>query len=122
MTKTYRIGFWMLWSFHILLNITPLAVYTIMALVQGQLIYEKVALTMTVFIVLILSIISFVNKIALRSRLWIILIGVYVCLGEILAPLVIIASCQIIDELVVCPLKNFYKSRLTINKEIDKRI
>ena len=122
MTRKYRIAFWVLWSIHMLLNVCPLAVYTIMALVQGQLIYEKVALTMTVFIVLILTIISIVNKITLRSRLWIILIGVYVCLGEILVPLIVIAFCQIADELVICPLKAHYKSKLTINKEIDKRV
>ena len=119
MTRKYRIAFW---SIHMLINVCPLAVYTIMALVQGQLIYEKVALTMTVFIVLILTLVSIINKITLRSRLWIILIGVYVCLGEILEPLIVIAFCQIADELVICPLKEHYKRKLTINKEIDKRV
>lgn len=122
MTRKYRMAFWVLWSIHMLLNVCPLAVYTIMALVEGQLIYEKVALTMTVFVVLILTLVSIINKITLRSRLWIILIGVYVCLGEILVPLIVIAFCQIADELVICPLKEHYKRKLTINKEIDKRV
>lgn len=121
MTKRYRISFWIFWALHILLNFCPLATYTIIALTEGQLIYEKVALTMTVFVMLILTIISIINKITLRSRLWIILIGVYICLGEILVPLIVVAFCQIFDELLVCPLMNHYKAKLTINKEIDKR-
>ena len=122
MTKTYRFKYWMLFALSLLLNICPLAVYTIQALFQGQLVYQKVALTMTVFIVLIMTVISIVNKITLRSRLWIILIGLYLCLGEILTPLIIIAVCQIADEIIVHPLKGHYKNKLTISKEIDKRL
>ena len=122
MTKTYRFKYWMLFALSLLLNICPLAVYTIQALLQGQLVYQKVALTMTVFIVLIMTVISIVNKITLRSRLWIILIGLYLCLGEILTPLIIIAVCQIADEIIVHPLKGHYKNKLTISKEIDKRL
>lgn len=122
MTKNYRIKYWIFLIASILLNVTPLVVYTIMALCQGQLIYQKVALTMTVFVVLIMTVISMVNKITLRSRLWLLLIGVYLCIGEILTPLIIIAVCQTVDEIVVHPLKMTYKNKLTISKEIDKRI
>lgn len=122
MTKTYRFKYWMLFAFSLLLNICPLAVYTIQALLQGQLVYQKVALTMTVFVVLIMTVISIINKITLKSRLWIILIGLYLCLGEILTPLIIIAVCQIADEVIVHPLKGHYKNKLTISKEIDKRL
>lgn len=122
MTKNYRIKYWIFLIASILLNVTPLAVYTIMALCQGQLIYQKVALTMTVFVVFIMTVISMVNKITLRSRLWLILIGVYLCIGEILTPLIIIAVCQTVDEIIVHPLKMTYKNKLTISKEIDKRI
>lgn len=122
MTKTYRFKYWMLFALSLLLNICPLAVYTIQALLQGQLVYQKVALTMTVFVVLIMTIISIINKITLKSRLWIILIGLYLCLGEILTPLIIIAVCQIVDEVIVHPLKGHYKNKLTISKEIDKRL
>lgn len=122
MTKSYRIKYWIFFIASLLLNVTPLAVYTIMALCQGQLVYQKVALTMTVFVVLIMTIISIVNKITLRSRLWLVLIGVYICIGEILTPLIIIACCQCIDEIIVHPLKQCYKNKLTISKEIDKRL
>lgn len=122
MTSRYRLYTWIFTILSLLLNICPLAVYTIKAMFESDLVREKVALTMTVFIVLILSIVCWVNKLVLRSRLWIILIGVYFCLGEILTPLIIIAICQILDELIVHPLKKHYKNKYVINKEIDKRL
>jgi hypothetical protein len=122
MTSKYRKLALFFTILSLLLNICPLAVYSVKAMVESNLVYEKVALAMTVFIVLILTIVCFVNKITLRSRLWIILIGVYFCLGEILTPLIMIACCQVIDELIVHPLKTHYKNKITINKEIDKRL
>lgn len=122
MTKKYRLFYWILAVFSILLNFCPLAIYCIKALMAGDLIYEKVTLTMTVFVVVILTIVGIVNKVALRSRLWIILIGVYICLNDILTPLIIIAVCQTLDEIVINPLKKHYSNKLTISKEIDKRL
>lgn len=77
---------------------------------------------MTVLIVVILTIVSIVNKVAIKSRLWIVLIGIYVCLNYIMTPLIIIAVCQVIDELIVSPLKSSFKTKLTINKQIDGRM
>lgn len=76
---------------------------------------------MTVFIVLIMTVVTLVQKVALRSRLWVILIGMYICLDNILTPLIIIACCQIVDELIVNPLAKAYKNRYIINKQIDRR-
>lgn len=93
MTKTYRIWFWILAVLSFLLCVGPLAAYSVSALIAADLVIEKVALASTVFIVLIMSVVSWLNKIALRSRLWIILIGLYICLDSIMTPLIIIAAC-----------------------------
>lgn len=106
----------------ILLNIAPFAIYSFIALVDSELIYQKIALSMTVLIVAILSLVAFVNKIAMKSRLWIVLIGIYVCLGEMITPLIIIAVCQILDELIVSPLWKSFKNKKIIHKELDKRL
>jgi hypothetical protein len=106
----------------ILLNVAPLATYTIIALCNASLIYQKTALCMTVFLVLILSIVSWINKITLRSKLWIILIGLYVALEYILTPLIIIAVCQVLDELLITPFYKSFRRKYKINKEIDKRL
>lgn len=120
-TSKMRRAYWIFAIMSLLLNICPLAVYTIKALYEANLTHEKIALSMTVFVVLIMTIISIANKIVLRSRLWIILIGVYICIDYIMTPLIIIAVCQILDELLIAPLKKSFKNKLIINKEIDKR-
>lgn len=106
----------------LLLNIAPLAFYTIKALIDADLTHEKVALSMTVFIVLIMTVVSIANKIVLKSRIWIIMLGIYICLDTVLTPLIIIAVCQIVDELLITPLKKNFKSKKIINKEMDKRL
>lgn len=120
-TSKFRLSFWILAVVSFMLNVAPLAIYAINAVVAADLFYEKIALSMTVFIVLIMTLISLVNKIAFRSRLWIALIGIYVCIDSIMTPLIIIAVCQIIDELIISPLKKNQKNKLIINKEMDKR-
>lgn len=105
----------------VLLNIGPLLGYVIASVLQADLVTEKIALSMTVLIVIILTLVSFVNKIALRSRLWIILIGMYICLDSIMTPLIIIACCQVIDELIIHPLAEHFSTRYKINREIDLR-
>lgn len=121
-TAKYRLCFWIAAFLSLLLNVGPLVVYSVGALCSAELITEKVALCMTVFVVLIMTVISMVNKVAMKSRLWIVLIGIYICLGDILTPLIVIASCQIADELIVAPLKGRFRNKYTINKELDLRI
>lgn len=100
--------------------LTPIY-FTIQALIQGTLAVEKIALVSTVLVVLILSAVSVVNKVALRSRMWILLIGLWMCLDNFITPLLFIAITQILDELVFSPLKAKYKHLYVINREIDKR-
>ena len=122
LTTKYRIAFWSLVVFCFLLQVGPFAVYGTIALIQSSVVVEKVALCSTLFIVLIMTIICLINKMVLRSRIWILLIGLYFCLDYILVPLMIVAACQIVDELVATPLKKHFKQKLTISKEIDKRV
>lgn len=121
MTKKTRIYSILFTILSVLLNIGPIATYTIIALVNSNLTYQKVALSMTVFVVLILTVISMANKVAMKSRLWVILIGLYICLDYIMTPLIIIAICQVVDELIVSPLAKHYRLRYKINKEMDLR-
>lgn len=105
-----------------LLWLAPIGIFGFLALMEGTLLYQKVSLAVTVFIVLIMTLISLTSKIALRSRLWILLLGIYICLQNIMTPIIVFAVCQILDELVVTPLKDHFKRKYQINKEIDGRI
>lgn len=121
MTAKYRRLYWLFAIVSLLLNVAPLATYTIIGLVSADLVVEKVALTMTVFVVVILSLIALINKTTMRSRIWVILLGLYACLDYMLTPLLIIAITQILDEWFVNPAAKSFKNKLIINKQIDKR-
>lgn len=121
MTAKYRRLYWLFAIVSLLLNIAPLATYTIIGLVSADLVVEKVALTMTVFVVVILSLVALINKTTMRSRIWVILLGLYACLDYMLTPLLIIAITQILDEWFVNPAAKSFKNKLIINKQIDKR-
>lgn len=105
-----------------LLNICPLIIFTVIAFISGTAIVHKVTLSMTLLVVLIFTVITFVNKTVFRSKLWILLIGLWLCLDNILTPLIVFAVCQIADELIVTPIKKHYRDRYKINKEMDKRL
>lgn len=121
MTKRYKIAKNVLKLISILLNAAPILVYVIIAFASSNLVHEKVTLSMTVVVAIILTLVTAVNKVQLRSRLWIILIGIYVCLKEIMTPILLTALCQVLDELVVSPLHASYKQKYIIHREIDKR-
>ena len=120
-TKRNRIGYWILFAISLILNVCPLSVYVIKALVGPGLTHQKVALSMTVLVVLILSIIAWANKIVLRSKIWIVIIGLYFILEHFAGPIIVLAICQVVDELIITPIKGHLKTKLTINKELDKR-
>lgn len=120
---TKKLHFWLiiLTILSILLNVGPVATYCIIGFVQGTALIEKVALSMTIFVVAILSVIAWANKLVLRSRLWIILAGLFFVLDAFITPIIILGVCQVLDELLVCPIKHNIKTRYTINKEMDRR-
>ena len=120
-TKKYRFWSFFFLFFSILLNVAPIGAYTITALINANLVVEKVALISTVFVVLILSIVAWVNKTTMKSRVWIVMLGLYFCLDEFIVPLLIIAITQILDEWIVAPLHGYFRNIYTINREIDRR-
>lgn len=122
MTKKYRRLFWLFTILSLLLNIAAPAYYVFDGLMGDGIIIEKVALTTSIFIVIILSAVAYINKTSMRSRIWILLLGLYICLDTILTPLLIIAITQILDEWLISPLAKSFRNKLVINKQIDKRM
>lgn len=121
MTKSLKFKKNILFVIHLLLNIFPIAFYSVKGYIEADLVSERIGLSMTLVVVMILTVISWLNQINLRSKLWILLIGFYLCLDAIMVPLIIIACCQVIDELIVIPLRKHYKTKYQIHKEIDSR-
>lgn len=121
MTKKLHVWLIILVALSLLLNVGPVAVYCVIAFVEGTVLVEKVALSMTLFVVAILSVIAWANKLVLRSRLWILLAGLFFVLDAFALPIIIIGACQVVDELLVSPIKKRVRVRYTINKEMDRR-
>lgn len=87
---------------------------------------SKIVLSLTLVLSLILGAISLIVDVAHRgglhrSMLWSAIIGVMYCLPTISTFIWIMAIASIVDELIICPLKEKAKIALTANREMDKR-
>jgi hypothetical protein len=82
---------------------------------------QKVFLGMTFISAIVLYIINVAMKYDLRSPLFLMLLGIYFALNEIMAVLVIITIGTCLDEFVLTPLKKKVKTQLLASKEIDMR-
>ena len=121
-TNKYKILYWIFNILSFVVMFVPIAVYVIKGYIEADLTTEKVGLTCTIMVSIILVSINFLFKYHIRSTLWILLLGVYFCIDNILAMIILIAVGTILDEFVLTPLKKSFKNKYTINKEIDKRL
>ena len=120
MTNKYKIKLNICRLLSFTLTVLPVIIYTIMGFMDGT-IGEKVSLGICVILALIFVLINIMFKYHIRSTLWVLLIGIYVCIDNIIPLLIIMATTTIIDEFVLVPLINKYKNKYIINKEIDLR-
>ena len=121
MTKKYKTNYILCKTLSILMTLIPLVIYTIKGFCEGTP-GSKVTLGVCFTTALILTIINVVFKYHMRSTIWILMIGLYVAVDNIIPLLIILAITTILDEFVLSPLSRYYKSKYTINKEIDKRM
>lgn len=120
-TRKYKALSILFLALSILVLVAPLAYYSIQGFIQGET-TEKFTLGITFVIACILFVINILFKFHIRSTIWIIVIGVYFCLDNILPLILVLAVGNILDEFVFTPLHKRYKNKAIINKEIDKRI
>lgn len=102
------------------LVLIPLLVYAVMGFINGT-IGQKTTLGFTLIVCLIFVLINAVFKYNIRSTIWILLLGIQICLKNITSLLVIIALATMMDEFIFTPLAKKYKQKYIINNEIDKR-
>ena len=108
-------------ALQILILLLPIIVYAVMGFVNGE-VTEKITLGISLTVALILFVINIVFKFHLRSCLWIMVLGIYFCIDNIMPLLLIVAIGTIVDEFLLTPLYKSFKNKATINKEIDKRL
>ena len=104
----------------IVITVLPLLIYTIIGFVNGE-VAQKLALGCSIVISGMLVVVNVIFKKHIRSTIWIMLLGIYMCLNKITTLLLILAITTILDEFVLTPLANKYSNEFKINKEIDKR-
>lgn len=121
-TKKNKALYWVFNILSFIVMFVPIAVYIVKGYIEADLTTEKVGLTCTIMVSIILVAINFIFKYHIRSTLWILLLGVYFCIDNILAMIILIAVGTILDEFLLTPLKKSFKNKYTINKEIDKRL
>lgn len=104
----------------ILVLLAPLAYYLVEAFIAGVVI-EKLALGGLATMAIILALFNIIMKSNLRSPIWLILLGIFFVLENILPLIIFIAAGTILDEFILSPLARRYRNLYTINNEIDKR-
>ena len=126
-TKQCRCLKWLFLSLHVAVLVGPMLFFIPYAFSVGK-VGEKVGLTMSTLVSLILLVFSIVSDVKHRMKLhkailWILIGGIILCLESIdvrvFVWVMVIAS--IIDELVFCPIYEHYKDALLANIEIDRR-
>lgn len=120
-TKRYRTLYWTMEILSMLVTLVPVLVYLVAAFVEGTP-AQKLTLGATFTVAVVLTFLNVVLKYRIRSTLWILLIGIYVCMRDVLPLIWILAVGTVLDEFMLTPLAKRFKAKYTINGEIDKRL
>lgn len=120
-TKKYKSLSLLFLSLSILVLAAPLVYYVIAAFVQGD-VGEKATMGVTVVVAAAMFIANILFKFHIRSTLWVLVLGIYMCLDSIQVLLICVAVGTILDEFILTPLHKKYKSKGEINLEIDRRM
>ena len=121
MTKKYKNKRDLCRALSIVLTLVPILVYVVLGFMNGEIhTTQKVSLGLCLFLALIFTIINVVFKHRIRCTIWIVMIGLYVCVSNIIPLLFMLAFGTALDEFVLSPLERKYNNLYIINKEIDK--
>ena len=121
-TKKFKILYITFSIISFLLTLGPVSFYIVKGYIDADLTKEKVALTGIILCAIILTAVNVLIKHHIRSTIWLLMLGIYYCVDNIMPLLLMIAIGTILDEFIVSPLKKSFKNKKIINSEIDKRI
>ena len=120
-TKKYKKLYYLWLIMSIVATFLPVLVYTVAGFIEAET-TQKLSLGMTCFIAIALVAVNVLMKKHLRSPIWILVLGIYMCIKNILPLLLLVAIGTILDEFLFTPLYRSYKQKASINKEIDRRM
>lgn len=110
---------------HFLCLFGPLLYFVPYALVVGE-VGRKLALSLFLIVSVCLSVCAIISDAKTRgglakSIMWLLVIGISICLTEVATFVYIMASVSIFDELFVVRMRAKYKDAYAANREIDRR-
>lgn len=110
---------------HFLALFGPLLYFIPYGYITGETV-EKIGMSFTVIVSVILAVISILVSVTARAGLhrcimWILIAGVLFCLQEIQIFIWIMCITSVLDELIFTKVRDHYKTALISNKEIDRR-
>lgn len=120
MTKRYKNLKNLFLSLSLIATFVPVGFYTIKAFIEGAPV-EKFSMGIFFIVAVIFTAINILFRKHFRSVIWLIMLGIYICLDNIMTLLIMVAICTILDEFIFTPLYRKFKGLYIINKEIDKR-
>ena len=121
LTKKYK-RLWLLFSFlSFALTIGPLGYYISKAFIEGDT-KEKLCLGLLGTASIILVCINVLCKKRIRSVLWLLVLGIYIVLENLVPLLLFIAIGTILDEFIFEPLAKKFKTDYICQRNIDKRL
>lgn len=103
----------------------PLLYFILYAFATGP-VGNKIALSLFLVVAICLSLLAIFGEAKTRAGLnktimWILIIGILMCLAEAKVFIYTMAILSIIDELFIVRLKDKYKDAYAANREIDRR-
>lgn len=120
-TKKYMTGYIICSILSFLAVMGPTIYYMIMGWqIAGS--SQKFVLCSAAIFCIVLTLINLIFKYHLRSTVFIILIALAVVFTNALTLIIVFASLQLLDEIILTPLAKYYKTRMVINRQVDKRL
>lgn len=121
-TKKFE-GLYRLMAFlSLVCTIGPISVFTIYAISNGEIgSKQKLTLGLCLLVCVLLVIINTIKKYNLRSPVYIMILGIHTCIQNLTLLFIVMAVTTALDEFVFTPLKREFRTKYTINKEIDAR-
>lgn len=124
MSKETKMSFAKLWGFriiNILLMFAPFLVYTVMAYSGDASTPRMIGLTASLVIAAIITVLNIILKFKMRCVIWIVFLGIYIAMENIIPLILIVAIASILDDFVLTPLIKRAEQEYVSNKTFDKR-
>ena len=122
-TDTIRLKLWILRIADIVTLVVPAFAYVIIALANGEIgVGRKFICSFAAAIAVIITVTNLFLQKKKRSVIWIVLIGLYIAIRELLLPLIVMLGCaSLLDDFVFSPMISHAKTELISSKVYDKR-